>query len=133
LRSRSNWTAISPTLVNLAQIRFAAGTPADLRASADLFKRALVIKPDVKRTALTVISLRLQDICGINTLRRLLSRLAVESGTPAHTAAARRSAAHCSARTLEEAEGELTAAAKLEAENSDLVVSWRAFILPARI
>src|ERR1051325_7224071 len=46
-------------LVNLAQIRFAGD---DLRGSAELFKRAFAIKPDVEiARALTAISLRLKD------------------------------------------------------------------------
>ena len=44
-------------LVNLAQIRFAAGTPADLRASAGLFERAYEIAPDSgDRARATVVS-----------------------------------------------------------------------------
>jgi len=113
-------------LVNLAQIRFAAGTPADLRASADLFKRALVIKPDVEiARALTVISLRLQDRPAASTCYLdYSSRLAAESGTPAHTAAARSElgSALFEAGLLKEAESELTAAAKMEPANPDLVV-----------
>ena len=78
-------------LVNLAQIRFAAGTSDDLRASAELFKRAFAIKPDVEvARALTVISLRLQDYQSAFARHRdYAARLDLESGTPAHTAAAR--------------------------------------------
>jgi Tfp pilus assembly protein PilF len=49
-------------LVNLSQIRFAAGTPADLRAAADLLSKAFAIVPDVEiARALTVVALRLDD------------------------------------------------------------------------
>ncbi|HEX8335370.1 MAG TPA: tetratricopeptide repeat protein [Pyrinomonadaceae bacterium] len=49
-------------LVNLAQIRFNAGTPADLRAARDLFARAARVAPDAEITrALVVIALRLGE------------------------------------------------------------------------
>src|ERR1700741_3425172 len=78
-------------LVNLAQIRFAGGGPDDLRASAELFRRALIIKPDVEiARALTAISLRLQDYPAASTYyQSYAAALNAESGTTAHTAAAR--------------------------------------------
>jgi Tfp pilus assembly protein PilF len=49
-------------LVNLAQIRFNAGTPEDLRAARDLFARAARVAPDADITrALVVIALRLGE------------------------------------------------------------------------
>ncbi|HEX8772675.1 MAG TPA: tetratricopeptide repeat protein [Pyrinomonadaceae bacterium] len=49
-------------LANLAQIRFAAGTPEGLRAARDLFERARAIEPDVEfARALVVIALRMGD------------------------------------------------------------------------
>ena len=49
-------------LVNLAQIRFSAGTPEGLRAARELFERARKIAPDAEiARALVVTSLRLND------------------------------------------------------------------------
>jgi len=49
-------------LVNLAQIRFSAGTPGGLRAARELFERARKIAPDAEiARALVVTSLRLND------------------------------------------------------------------------
>ena len=113
-------------LVNLAQIRFAGGTSNDLRASAELFKRAFAIKPDVEvARALTVISLRLQDYpAALAHHRDYAERLNVESGTPAHTAAARAElgAALLEAGLLKEAETELTAAVKIDPAGHDSVM-----------
>lgn len=52
-------------LVNLAQIRFAAGSAADLRAAADLLARAFVIEPSAETArAATVVALRRNDKTG---------------------------------------------------------------------
>jgi Tfp pilus assembly protein PilF len=49
-------------LANLAQIRFAAGTPEGLRAARELFERARAIEPDVEfARALLIIALRTGD------------------------------------------------------------------------
>ncbi|HST53739.1 MAG TPA: tetratricopeptide repeat protein [Pyrinomonadaceae bacterium] len=49
-------------LVNLAQIRFSSGRPEDLRASRELFERAMRVAPDADvARALVVISLRLGE------------------------------------------------------------------------
>jgi Tfp pilus assembly protein PilF len=49
-------------LANLAQIRFAAGTPEGLRAARDLFERARAIEPDVEfARALVIIALRMGE------------------------------------------------------------------------
>ncbi len=113
-------------LVNLAQIRFAGGTPADLRASRDLFKRAQAIKPDVEiARALIVISLRLQNYSeALAYYRDYAARLAVESGTSAHTAAARAElgAAFYEAGQMKEAEAELSAAIKIEPADQQSVM-----------
>ena len=123
-------------LVNLAQIRFAAGTPADLRASAELFKRAQAIKPDVEiARALTVISLRLRDHpAAANYYRDYSARVAVESGTSAHTAAARAElgSALFEAGLLKEAEAELTAAVKIEPTDQESVVRLARVYLAAK-
>ena len=113
-------------LVNLAQIRFAGGTPTDLRASADLFARVYEIAPDVEiARARTVISLRQRDYAATSSrYREYATRLAAESGTSAHAASARSElgAALLEAGMLSEAEAELTAASNLEPTNSESVV-----------
>jgi Tfp pilus assembly protein PilF len=113
-------------LVNLAQIRFAGGKPDDLRASAELFRRALNIKPDVEvARALTVISLRLQDYPAASThYQSYAAALNVESRTPAQTPAARAElgAALFEAGLLKEAEAELSAAVSLNPTDTESVV-----------
>jgi Tfp pilus assembly protein PilF len=113
-------------LVNLAQIRFAAGAPDDLRASAELFKHAFTIKPDVEvARALTAIALRLKDNPAASTYyQNYATALSAESGTPAHTPAARAElgAALFEAGLLKEAEAELTAALDLNPADTDSVV-----------
>ena len=113
-------------LVNLAQIRFAAGASDDLRASAELFKRAFAIKPDVEvARALTAIWLRLKDYPTASTYyQSYATALAAESGTPAHAPAARAElgAALFEAGLLKEAEAELTAAVNLNPADTDSVV-----------
>lgn len=110
-------------LVNLAQIRFAGD---DLRGSAELFKRALAIKQDVEiARALTAISLRLKDNAAASTYyQNYATALGAESGTPAHTPAARAElgAALFEAGLLKEAEAELTAAVSLNPADTDSVV-----------
>ena len=113
-------------LVNLAQIRFAGGTPEDLRASSELFKRALVIKPDVEiARALTAISLRLKDYAAASAYYRDYAKaLTEESGTPAQSPAPRAElgAALFEGGLLKEAEAELTAAVSLRPTDTDSVV-----------
>jgi tetratricopeptide (TPR) repeat protein len=114
-------------LVNLAQIRFAAGTSNDLRASTELFTRAHAIKPDVEiARALTVISLRLQNYPAASAYYRdYAARLIAESGTSAHAAAARAELGRAlfEAGLLKEAEAELTAAVRMETADQALVVA----------
>lgn len=113
-------------LVNLAQIRFAGGTSDDLRASAELFKRAFAIKPDVEvARALTVTALRLQDYPSASAYYRdYAARLNLESGTPTHTADARAElgSAFLEAGLLKEAETELTAAVKIDPSDDGSIV-----------
>jgi tetratricopeptide (TPR) repeat protein len=110
-------------LVNLAQIRFASD---DLRGSAELFKRALTIKPDVEvARALTAISLRLKDYPAASTYyQNYAATLAATSETPAHAPAARAElgAALSEAGLLKEAEAELTAAISLNPADTDSIV-----------
>ena len=113
-------------LVNLAQIRFAGGTPQDLRASAELFKRAFTIKPDVEiARALTAISLRLKDHTSASTYyQNYAAALTTESATPSHAPAARAElgAALFEVGLLKEAEAELTAAINLNPADTESVV-----------
>jgi len=112
-------------LVNLAQIRFAGGTPQDLRAASELFKRALVIKPDVEiARALTVISLRLKDYQAAPAYYRdYAAALTANGGTPPIAAErAELGAALFEAGLLKEAEAELTAAVSLSPTDTDSVV-----------
>ncbi|HEY6247990.1 MAG TPA: tetratricopeptide repeat protein [Pyrinomonadaceae bacterium] len=113
-------------LVNLAQIRFAGGTPDDLRSSAELFKRALAIKPDVEISrALTVISLRLKNYPAASSYyQNYAADLAAGTGTPAHAPAARAElgAALFEAGLSKEAVAELTAAINLNPTDTDSVV-----------
>jgi len=92
----------------------------DLRASAELFKRALAIKPDVEvARALTAISLRLKDNAAASTYYQGYAvALAGEPGTTAQAATARAElgAALFEAGLLKEAEAELTAAVSLGAK-----------------
>jgi tetratricopeptide (TPR) repeat protein len=105
-------------LVNLAQIRFTAG---DLRASAELFKRALAIKPDVEvARALTVIALRLNDNSAASTYYQ--SYAATEGRTQTAAARAELGAALFEAGLLKEAEAELTAAVSLNPADADSIV-----------
>src|SRR6185369_5198831 len=110
-------------LVNLAQIRFAGD---DLRGSAELFKRAFAIKPDVEiARALTVISLRLKDNAAASTYYQDYAvAVAGERGTPSQAAAPRGElgAALFEAGLLKEAEAELTAAVNLSPTDTDSVV-----------
>ena len=113
-------------LVNLAQIRFAGGKPDDLRASADLFKRAFTLKPDVEiARALTVISLRLKDYTSASAYyEKYATALAAESGASVQNVAARAElgAALFEAGIMKEAEAELTAVISLNPADAESVV-----------
>lgn len=113
-------------LVNLAQIRFASGTAEDLRASSELFKRALVIKPDVEiARALTAISLQLKDYPSASTYyRNYAAALTADSGSAAQSTSARAElgTALFEAGLLKEAEAELTAVVNLSPTDTASVV-----------
>lgn len=113
-------------LVNLAQIRFAGGTSDDLRASAELFKRAYAIKPDVEvARALTAIALRLNDDAAASTYyEKYAAALAVASETSVNAPAARAElgGALLEAGLLKEAEAELSAAVSLNPADTESVV-----------
>lgn len=116
----------SNALTNLAQIRLAGGTPEDLRNSFELFKLALKIKPDVEvARALVVIALRLDDSSlALTYFPNYVAGLATESGTSAHTPAARAElgAALLEAGLLTEAAAELNAAVSLNPADAESVV-----------
>ena len=113
-------------LVNLAQIRFAAGTLQDLRASADLFARAFEIAPEAGiARAQTVVSLRLKDPSAAALHYRDYATLRVKEGAAAGDDLAARSelgGALLEAGLLAESESELTAAVKLDPSNADTIV-----------
>ena len=112
-------------LVNLAQIRFAGGAPGDLRSSAELFKRALALKPDVEvARALTVISLRLKDYSAASTYYQNYKAVSAPTETPALAPAARAElgTALFEAGLLKEAEAELSAAINLNPTDAESVV-----------
>jgi tetratricopeptide (TPR) repeat protein len=112
-------------LVNLAQIRFLAGTPADLRASADLFARAYQIAPDAAiARAQTVVALRLKDPSAAAIHYRNYATHLGKEGAPGEGAGARSElgGALLEAGLIAEAESELTAALKLDLSNADVIV-----------
>ncbi len=123
-------------LVNLAQIRFAGGTPADLRASADLFTRAYEISPDAGiARARTVVALRSKDTAAAAAHYRdyvaLLGREGA-STVDGFGARAELGGAVWEAGLLTEAEAEFTAAVKLEPSNADVVVQLARVYLARR-
>ncbi|MCA1615658.1 MAG: tetratricopeptide repeat protein [Acidobacteria bacterium] len=116
-------------LVNLAQIRFGGGTPADLRDALSLFERARAVAPDPAIVrSLVVISLRLGDrASAARYYREYADALAAPAGgdAPASAAPAARAeigAALLEAGLAEEAARELAAAAAGDPANADLVV-----------
>ena len=115
-------------LVNLAQIRFAGGTTDDLKASAELFKRAYAIRPDVEiARALTAISLRLKDYPAAaahyhNYATALTADPPADSTAHKPAARAELGAALFEAGLLKEAEAELSAALKANPSDTDSIL-----------
>lgn len=113
-------------LVNLAQIRFAAGTLQDLRAAGDLFGRAFQIAPEAGiARAQTVVSLRLKDTSAAALHYRDYATLLVKEDAVAGEGLPARSeigGALLEAGLLAEAESELTAVVKLDPSNADTIV-----------
>ena len=108
-------------LVNLAQIRFAAD---DLRASGELFRRALMIKPeaDVAR-ALLIIALRLKDRSAVLTYYPIyVSVLAAENRTQTAAEHAELGDALFEAGLLDQAHGELGEVFRLNPKDADSLV-----------
>lgn len=116
-------------LVNLAQIRFASGTPESLRAARELFERArAIIAPDAEISrALVAIALRLGDrpkaIENFRDYTDALRRARSEVVKPA--ARAELGAALLEAELLDEALTELNAATALDPSNVDAIL-WLA-------
>lgn len=105
----------SQALFNLAQIRFAAGTRADLLAAREMFEQVQTIAPDAEvARSLVVVSLRLNDReAAAKYYRQYSDQLA---GNTAVGTVANRSelgAALFEAGMLPEAEAELSAAVKM--------------------
>lgn len=120
-------------LVNLAQIRFASGTPEGLRQSRELFERAWMIAPDAEiARALVVIGLRLGDkASAAASFRRYAEQINAHGDAPTAEPAARAElgAALLAAGLASEATGELQAAADAEPNNVQfLLLLARAFL-----
>jgi Tfp pilus assembly protein PilF len=126
-------------LVNLAQIRFDAGTPEDLRAARELFEHAARVAPDAEvARALVVIALRLgehdraaaayRDYAALVPANNAqASNVATNTATPSSAASAKSraelGAALLEAGLSEEAAQELTAAVASEPSNADAVIA----------
>ena len=115
------------SLVNLAQIRFAGGTPKDLAQAYDLFTRAHSLAPDNEiARALTVVALRRQDQAAVAThYQDYAARMANKNVTGSSVAAARLELGRAllEAGMFMEAEAELTAAVNLDPSNQESVVN----------
>jgi Tfp pilus assembly protein PilF len=118
-------------LVNLAQIRYAAGTPEALRAARELFERARRLSPDGETArALIVIALRLHEPASAAAeYPDYVERLT--SGPPSVTGPAARSqlgAALLEAGLVKEAAAELAAAVGDDPSNvADIALLARAY------
>lgn len=112
-------------LVNLAQIRFAEGTPEGLRAASDLFARAYADAPDAALArAQTITALRLGKRDAARNYYREYAARAI--GADASKESSTDAAGHAElggalyeAGLLSEAEAELDAALALDAANTD--------------
>jgi Tfp pilus assembly protein PilF len=111
-------------LINLAQIRFAEGTPASLRAADGLFARAEALTPEVGISrARIIIALRLNDRGAASRYRDYAARLAVAGQPPVDAKSrAELGAALFEAGLLTEAEMELKAAVEVSPANADAIV-----------
>jgi Tfp pilus assembly protein PilF len=125
-------------LVNLAQIRFGAGTPEDLRAARELFEHAARVAPDAEvARALVVIALRLGEreraASAYRDYSALMPAPAAQASDTSTNTTARSSVASAASRAelgaalleaglAEEAARELAAAVALEPSNVDAVI-----------
>jgi Tfp pilus assembly protein PilF len=112
-------------MVNLAQIRFASGTPEGLRAARDLFEKALAIAPDAEiARALIIIALRLNDRAGIATYYRDYATRITSATTQIKNAPARAEvgAALLAAGLSKEASEELGAVVASDPSNVEAII-----------
>jgi len=111
-------------LVNLAQIRFAGGTPEQLRQALELFERAYALAPEASvARSLVATALRLGDRqAAARHFREYSARLA-GSDPPAARERAELGAALLAAGLAAEAVAELGAAVQAEPDNVDALVS----------
>jgi superkiller protein 3 len=113
-------------LVNLAQIRFASGTPAGLKSARDLFERARNIAPDAEiARALVIIALRLDDRSAASSYYQdYLSRLNATTPSGVNTAAMRAElgAALLNAGLGKESASELSAALGSDPTNINVIL-----------
>lgn len=112
-------------LVNLAQIRFAGGDPAGLRAAFDLFERAQRIAPDAEvARALVVTALRLgeREAAARHFRDYFAATPDPSSGIQAPAARAELGAALLEAGLAGEAAQELGAAVALDASNAASII-----------
>lgn len=113
-------------LVNLAQIRFASGTPEGLREARELFERAFAIAPDAEiARSLVVIALRLNDTTSaaqyFRSYKEQLSA-AAEGRSPEPSVRAELGAALLAASLSSEAIEELSAAAAVDPNNVEVIL-----------
>ena len=112
-------------LVNLAQIRYASGTPEGLRAARDLFEKARTIAPDAEiARSLVIIALRLNDNKAAAAYYQDYAALPVNTGTPVNNAAPHLElgAALLAAGLGGEASRELLAAVTLDSSNVEAII-----------
>ncbi len=108
-------------LINLAQLRFASGTPADLRTARELFEQAHALAPDAEvARALVVIALKLGDR---DTATKYFREYSANSANNSNARSrSELGAALLEAGLLTEAENELSAALKLAPMDQDTVL-----------
>jgi Tfp pilus assembly protein PilF len=112
-------------MVNLAQIRFASGTPEGLSAARDLFEKAQALAPDAEiARALIIIALRLNDPAGtIKYYRDYAARVGIAtSQIKSAPARAEVGAALLTAGLSREASEELSAAVASDPSNVEAII-----------
>lgn len=113
-------------LVNLAEIRFASGTPEGLRQARELFERAFAIAPDAEiARSLVVIALKLNDTPAAAQFFRSYQeqlKAAAEGRSPEPSVRAELGAALLAASLWSEAIEELSAAAAADPNNIQFIL-----------
>lgn len=113
-------------LINLAQIRFASGTPEGLRAALDLFQRAQAITPDAEvARALVVTALRLGQSDAARTYYRDYAARLADARDEAKSPAARAELGRAllEAGLTDEARTELSASVTADPTNINAIVN----------